>query len=686
MSRTAHHLRTVLLSSSALFAMVANAADPLAPGGEMPLQFGTCPADCAPQNPDGTIGNGQVNIDDLLAVINSFGDPGGPCDSAPDNGDGTFGNGQINIDDLLATINAFGPCPVLTPIGSELYESFAQVNLDLPAEFFGPGSLPFNGVVNFQGVPIGTSGAFVLGTTDTVITRLDYMELPDLGSTDIVPVEMVELNLQSTAPINVGTSNWLVSMGLSADPSEGQMQVTKDFPDGGAYEGQILVKPIFTFINTANPLDQVQLDALYDVNAEGFIDFSQPSPPLVPYSFSEFVPDSAFSELFLAGPGFEMQLTPAQFFPPPPPAFVHPSANVHPTAQLGPNSFIGANATIGANVIIGPNAQIGDQTVVEDGSVVGADTQLVFNVQVGPRTWIGSQSLLEDSVFIGANTTIERFATLLSGVTVGNDARLGSNSVMQPGSSLGDLTVTQRDVQIGLGAVVGPDLSLTRNAVVPGGSTLNESLMRCMLDNGFEFITTPMDCSIQNGAVWEAISTPYAVHSNVTIGDEAPQADPNTLPLDLVLLSLDIDNAGVSKKNPGQAFVKDTHDCDDFADELEQALEALGYDATFTVYWCYDLNPAWTWDNRKTTPRLINTFAHAITDVHSLFTNEIVWVEPQLSTGQGAFTHPWVQLDFDGDGKVEYDTDHKGGLTDGNYRIEVYPNRKAAEKAGVKMD
>ncbi|MEM7229314.1 MAG: thrombospondin type 3 repeat-containing protein [Planctomycetota bacterium] len=70
-----------------------------------------CPADCAPDNGDGTFGNGLVNIDDLLAVINAFGSAGGPCDNAPDNGDGTFGNDLINIDDLLGVINAFGACP-----------------------------------------------------------------------------------------------------------------------------------------------------------------------------------------------------------------------------------------------------------------------------------------------------------------------------------------------------------------------------------------------------------------------------------------------------------------------------------------------------------------------------------------------------------------------------------------------
>jgi hypothetical protein len=65
-----------------------------------------CPADCAPKG-----GNDVVNIDDLLSVINDFGNAGGPCDNAPDNGDGTFGNDLINIDDVLGVINAFGPCP-----------------------------------------------------------------------------------------------------------------------------------------------------------------------------------------------------------------------------------------------------------------------------------------------------------------------------------------------------------------------------------------------------------------------------------------------------------------------------------------------------------------------------------------------------------------------------------------------
>jgi hypothetical protein len=64
------------------------------PGSVEPV--GTCPGDIT--------GNTIVNIDDLLAVINAWGQgAGSPGD--------VNNNGIVNIDDLLAVINAWGACP-----------------------------------------------------------------------------------------------------------------------------------------------------------------------------------------------------------------------------------------------------------------------------------------------------------------------------------------------------------------------------------------------------------------------------------------------------------------------------------------------------------------------------------------------------------------------------------------------
>ena len=62
----------------------------------------TCIADISPSKP-GVAGNGIVDVDDLLAVINAWGE----CDIcvADVNGDN-----HVDVDDLLAVINGWGTC------------------------------------------------------------------------------------------------------------------------------------------------------------------------------------------------------------------------------------------------------------------------------------------------------------------------------------------------------------------------------------------------------------------------------------------------------------------------------------------------------------------------------------------------------------------------------------------------
>src|SRR5262249_1189256 len=60
-----------------------------------------CAQPCAPD----VTGNGQVDIDDLLAVINGWGACGVPCPADVNH------SGQVDIDDVLAVINGWGACP-----------------------------------------------------------------------------------------------------------------------------------------------------------------------------------------------------------------------------------------------------------------------------------------------------------------------------------------------------------------------------------------------------------------------------------------------------------------------------------------------------------------------------------------------------------------------------------------------
>jgi hypothetical protein len=72
----------------------AGIADPTTP---------TCPPDVAPPG-----GDGVVNVNDLLAVINGWGACPNPCPTCiPD----ITSDCLVNVNDLLAVINAWGECP-----------------------------------------------------------------------------------------------------------------------------------------------------------------------------------------------------------------------------------------------------------------------------------------------------------------------------------------------------------------------------------------------------------------------------------------------------------------------------------------------------------------------------------------------------------------------------------------------
>jgi hypothetical protein len=66
---------------------------------------GTCVPDIVPAP-----GDGMVDVDDLLAVINAW----GPCSQfslcSADVAPGPSGNNMVDVDDLIAVINGWGPC------------------------------------------------------------------------------------------------------------------------------------------------------------------------------------------------------------------------------------------------------------------------------------------------------------------------------------------------------------------------------------------------------------------------------------------------------------------------------------------------------------------------------------------------------------------------------------------------
>ena len=155
--------------------------------------------------------------------------------------------------------------------GADLFQTIPPSFLDfsnnsIPADFFGPGSEPFNGIINLKGSP---TDPLNFEDTGTIVQRLDTANLPEIPSSDTIPIEIISLSLVSVEPITVrynyyNNSNlelWDVQIILSPFlNSEGRMTITKEHADGGTFNSEFLVQPIFIFTKIDDRTEKILED------------------------------------------------------------------------------------------------------------------------------------------------------------------------------------------------------------------------------------------------------------------------------------------------------------------------------------------------------------------------------------------------------------------------------------------
>ena len=130
-----------------------------------------------------------------------------------------------------------------TTNNGETYHNFAAS--PVPANFFGPGSQQYSGLVPVEGVPLNPA----VSDTDTIIHRNQDVFTP--GSTTLT---MTGLSLRSINPITVTYTGgaqeaWTVKVNLSDyKASTGSMS----FSDGGTFDSSLSVYPKFTFTRVSD--------------------------------------------------------------------------------------------------------------------------------------------------------------------------------------------------------------------------------------------------------------------------------------------------------------------------------------------------------------------------------------------------------------------------------------------------
>jgi hypothetical protein len=190
------------------------------------------------------------------------------------------GNGAARV----SGVHAAG---ATAPKGFDLYQTDPEQNVfrfvgksAIPAGFFTPDSQPFEGDVNFGGDPIITFQGHDVGNADTVGERTaDGAPGPNGTAGAAIPIELRALSLVSVAPIEVisgqTTQLWDVRATLSPSrPSTGSLRITQSDPNGGTFDSQLTVYPMFTFTRLSDGATKV-----IDVGA--LPDGSRPDEPII---------------------------------------------------------------------------------------------------------------------------------------------------------------------------------------------------------------------------------------------------------------------------------------------------------------------------------------------------------------------------------------------------------------------
>lgn len=181
----------------------------------------------------------------------------------------------------------------------------------LPADFFGPGSDPFEGQVCLQGEPVGPTWGILEDANTLVLRSSDPFDRCELSSPEArtFGLELIALELRSIDPITVtywgGASSEFWDVFSSAVPGSSpalesetdKITVTKTHINGGAYEATFSVQPIYTFVRVLDGETRVldtALEGLPPLVFSGidghWVHTVDPTLHLVAPSDGEFVP------------------------------------------------------------------------------------------------------------------------------------------------------------------------------------------------------------------------------------------------------------------------------------------------------------------------------------------------------------------------------------------------------------
>lgn len=154
--------------------------------------------------------------------------------------------------------------------GSDLWTTpgnggtFADFSLNpIPAGFFCANSAPFTGRIAFKGVPLATAIPRVLGTTDTIVQRLDDAAFNKKGVAS-TRLQVRALNLESIAPVKTACGNFKAVVSLDGVQPITRMRIVQDSEKGGRFMAPLELNVKIRFLGLSREKLEIRQTVRFD--------------------------------------------------------------------------------------------------------------------------------------------------------------------------------------------------------------------------------------------------------------------------------------------------------------------------------------------------------------------------------------------------------------------------------------
>jgi hypothetical protein len=138
----------------------------------------------------------------------------------------------------------------------------------IPAGFFCAGSAPFTGQIKFRGVPLASDDPEALGTTDTIVQRLDDAVFNKRGVAT-TRLQVRALSLQSLGLVKTSCGSFKAVAALAGDQPITSMRIVRDSADGGRFWAPLSLNVKITFTPVGRNAQRGKLELIQNVQFDG---------------------------------------------------------------------------------------------------------------------------------------------------------------------------------------------------------------------------------------------------------------------------------------------------------------------------------------------------------------------------------------------------------------------------------